>query len=597
MTVRRSRPAKALLPALIAAGTVSPASAHVSPQDAAATHAYVEAGYTYAQAVVANLPVSRAAFEGLTNKIVGECPGVLAGAPSALGFTESNSSTARRSAELRREEGQAGLLQAELDSALGLAFAQPNHQAAQTYAASVMPLQWSDATLTGLVRQHVAELQERLGLTAPDVCADMRAWVASGYRTLSIASKEFRDREEQRTALRTATRRTSPPLLLKRLARYENAGDKSLIRKAERLSGKELSLLKPLVSAEERLQHALGATPPARLESALEPAKGGVTIGRGRTAAGESYVAKLRRNSPHSRAAQESGCRLSLSIRNGGGSGSSSNRFTTCMSRSGRPAEPSVNCGSARLTVTLDTLPAARSVRLRLSNGREITSRVLFASPRFGGPAGFYYQVVRGPSPIPVALAELDAHGRTLRVVALPHIVECTQHPLKYFPGGIRTLVNERVPSGPAFTIVGERYRFLGHVYFELKLHLEEFGESELGGFSRSIGGAIILTPRPRALDWQIETGCKPHPYAILYSLLKSPQDTVLARTAGVLTAWRSVSIPASMHAGGVLVYTVLPAPPEELLIRAPDGKTIHSEKLAPLATEAAETCEGEAEG
>jgi len=160
------------------------------------------------------------------------------------------------------------------------------------------------------------------------------------------------------------------------------------------------------------------------------------------------------------------------------------------------------------LTVTINTLPAARSVRLGLSNGQQITSRVLFVPARQGGPAGYYYQVVRGPSPIPVSLTELDAHGRTLRTVTLPHIVECTENPIKYLPSGVQTLVHDKVPNGPGFSITGERYRFLGSVYFELKVHVEETTGSGSGS-AHSFG---VLGRRPSVLDWQIETGCHPHP-------------------------------------------------------------------------------------
>ena len=244
------------------------------------------------------------------------------------------------------------------------------------------------------------------------------------------------------------------------------------------------------------------------------------------------------------------------------------------------------------MTVTINTLPAARSVRLGLSNGQQITSRVLFVPARQGGPAGYYYQVVRGPSPIPVSLTELDAHGRTLRTVTLPHIVECTENPIKYLPSGVQTLVHDKVPNGPGFSITGERYRFLGSVYFELKVHVEETTGSGSGS-AHSFG---VLGRRPSVLDWQIETGCHPHPYVILYSVLKAPGDTVFVRTSGKLTAMRRVAIPAIFNAGGALVYTTSIAPSSELVIHTPNGKTALTEKLGSLASEAAETCHGEAE-
>lgn len=624
MALRRNRLATiacvASTLALAGAGLVAPAQArkgprahtepniapkvHVSPQDAAATRAYLEADYAYVQAYIANLPAARGALEGLANRIAGECPGVLKGAPSPFEAPNEGPGphSARRFAELRREEEQAGTLQDELGSALGLALLQADRQGTLAYTGAVTPLSWSDSRVASIIHERVVELQERIGQALPDVCADMRAWVASGYRTLSPATKEFRAKQEApRTAIATVGARhaapTPRPTLAQLLARYENAADRALIAKAQLLEQSELPRLRSLNSIEERLQRALGITPPPGLEVREEERKSpGVTIAHGKTAAGERFVAKLRRNVPHSRAFKANGCRLSLSIEAAQQEGGVhfTDREGTCLSRSGRTLPPSVNCNSGLLTVTLNTLPAARSVRLRLSDGRAITSPVLFVPARLGGPAGYYYQVVRGPSPIPVALAELDAHGRTLRTIALPRIVECTVHPLKYFPGGVRALVQEAVPNGgPPFTIAAERYRFLGKVYFELKLHVEPLGE---GGGERA-GGEIFSASQHRALEWQIEEGCKPHPYTILYALLKNPGDTVLSRTGATLIPWRTVPIPAYLHAGGTLVYTVLPEPPEELIVRAPYGHTLAAEKLAPLATEAKETCEGEAEG
>ncbi len=372
-------------------------------------------------------------------------------------------------------------------------------------------------------------------------------------------------------------------------------------------------------------------------ESAGRPPAGSVVVDRGITAAGETFVARLEPRQPRS-SSNGSGCLLPLSINTSG------NGMSTCMYRSPSPSpshssgpassdffDPSVDCASARLTVTINTLPAARSVRLSLSNGGQITSRVLFVPAARGGPAGYYYQVVRGPSPIPVSLTELDARDRTLRTVTLPHIVECTQNPIKYLPGGVRTLVHDRVPNGPGFSITGERYRFLGRVYFELKVHVEQIGESG----SDSAHSFGILGRRPSVLDWQIETGCHPHPYVILYSLLKAPGGTVSVRTSGKLTAMRRVTIPAIFRAGGALVYSTSIAPSSELVIRTPNGTTaakasgttaakasgtttakarttakasgtttarasgttVHTEKLGSLASAAAQTCRGESEG
>jgi hypothetical protein len=416
----------------------------------------------------------------------------------------------------------------------------------------------------------------------------MKAWVSSGYKTLSSATKEFRAKRKEEAKQSQQTIHTQSIASL--LVRYEGPSEKRLISKTQELRKQTRKALQEIAGVYQHLSRRLGLER-HRDEAHEGPPAGSVVIDRGTTAAGETFVARLEPKEPRS-GSNGSGCLLPLSIKTSG------NGQNTCMFRSPGPSssgssEPSVDCTSARLTVTINTLPAARSVRLGLSNGHQITSRVLFVSARQGGPAGYYYQVVRGPSPIPVSLTELDAHGRTLLTVTLPHIVECTENPIKYLPGGVQTLVHDKVPNGPPFSITGERYRFLGRVYFELKVHVEEASESGSAG-AHSFG---VLGRRPSVLDWQIETGCHPHPYVILYSVLKAPSDTVFVRTSGKLTAMRRVAIAAIFNAGGALVYSTSIAPSSELVIRTPNGKTALTEKLGSLASEAAATCHGEAEG
>ena len=220
----------------------------------------------------------------------------------------------------------------------------------------------------------------------------------------------------------------------------------------------------------------------------------------------------------------------------------------------------------------------------RLSDGRQITSRVAIVSAALGGPIGLYYQVVRGPSPIPVSLAELDAHGRTLRTHKLPRIVDCTKHTLKFLPGGIRTIVKDKAPGGAVFSIIGERYSFLGGIHFALKVEIKNGG-----GGSESASGQ-----KPNVLSTALWTGCQPQPYAIVYGLLKAPRDTVLARVSGTLHTLRHAALPASLHTKGVLVYLAAPAIPSELIIRSPGGQTIITEKYGKFEMEQLEVCRGE---
>jgi hypothetical protein len=244
-----------------------------------------------------------------------------------------------------------------------------------------------------------------------------------------------------------------------------------------------------------------------------------------------------------------------------------------------------LNCQKGLLTIEALTVPGARGVRLNLSNGGHITSPVVNLPASLGGPAGFYYQVIRGPTPIPVSLTELDVGGRALSTVKVFPVVECTKNPLRFLPGGLGPIGHGRVPGGPSFSIVGEHYRFLGRDYFEMDIDTEE------GGGGESPSGPA------RLLGWHHWMACKPHEYAIVYGLLKTPRDVVLARSQGGLEPLRHVRIPPRFHAEGVLVYIVLPSMPTELVVRNPLGRTVFAEKLVELARDTREQCEGEAEG
>ena len=70
----------------------------------------------------------------------------------------------------------------------------------------------------------------------------------------------------------------------------------------------------------------------------------------------------------------------------------------------------------------------------------------------------------------------------------------------------------------------------------------------------------------------------------------------MLARTPRGLKPFRIVRSPASLHLHGVLAYIPLSVLPSEVIVRAPDGKTVFRKSYRRQAREVRETCEGEAE-
>jgi hypothetical protein len=65
------------------------------------------------------------------------------------------------------------------------------------------------------------------------------------------------------------------------------------------------------------------------------------------------------------------------------------------------------------------------------------------------------------------------------------------------------------------------------------------------------------------------------YPYAFAYGLLRGVRDTVTDRTEGRTVIMTKAAIPARMHPEGVLVYGLLLPGSNEIVVRAPNGKSI----------------------
>ncbi len=577
-----------LVPASVAGRSADASATPVSPADTTATDAYLAAYYTFTQAVVAELASAPANLTPTADALEGECPAVLAAAPGQETDESPEASPFTKPREygeqVLHEQQFEVLADQELPLAISAAAYPQRPRTAAAFASAADALHWSDAAITRGVHAYASLIASHAETVPLHVCADMRSWVASGYKTLPQAAKELEARDDAGLRdLLGSTPLSSIGPGSPALAPYEGPAAKALLADIQALTRQARPLEARLEAIEAQLSAALG------IHEASRPHEGarGVVIGMGRTASGESFVAKL-----EPAAASEHGC-LNVTITSGDSSDGG------CFLAGQHGAEPSVNCNAGLLTIQSVTLPTTRRVRLRLSNGRTITSAALIIPARLGGPAGLYFQVVRGPSPIPVSLTELDAHGKPLRTVRLPAIVECTAHPLKYLPGGIRTLVQGRVPGGTTFSIVAERYRFLGKLYLELKLNMGseagQRGGAAVGGLTVSSGGSHHAAAT-RAFKPQESSGCHPQPYAIIYGILKAPHDRLLARTPSGLAQLHTVTIPAELHAGGVLAYGAFSPPPSALLLRAPNGRTLSSESLTERAKGTVEECEGESE-
>ena len=579
---------------------------------------------------LANARQSAAATEATAARISGECPSVLNGAPPHESSPGSSNLSVpprlpqispRAEGERNRESDQLETLRHELSQATNSSTQAVNREATAALLSALAPLRWKNPLISFSLRLTITTLQEELDLPATAVCADMGSWVASGYKTLPPASKELTNRTEAlledaivAIALYEYDHIEPFPMVL---APYENAADRALARHTALLTTQLAKQHKAGQEVLERLEAVVGLPVEESRAIVKQPKKKPTAIYRGKTSAGGRFVVRAQPTKSLPRLLRQMVCTVDVTIeepsRPPGELFSIFSGGDRCLSQSRTQPEPSVQCNSGLLTVEANLLPAARRARLLLSDNHTIVSHAIRVPKRLGGPAGLYYQVVRGPSPIPVSLTELGSSGNTLTVVKLPAVVECAKKLKKYVNHGVVRLVHDSVPQGPTFTIRAERYRELGRAHFELTLGEEggeqpliritgnhrieeklEEGDEKTAFIGIGGGGGEVIEPGTKKFQSHASIGCKPKPYAIVYGLLKAPHDTVFARVAGTLISLRKVAIPAHLHAGGELAYGVFSPLPTELHIRGAHGRTVYSEDLRQAAQADTETCEGE---
>jgi len=572
------------------------ANPRVTQHDRAATRSYLRAVYAYEKSLVSSMASSKAAVEALASRLGTECPGVLAGAPreSRGSFLEEERTTARERGEANRAQRQEDELEEEIGHATELALLEPVREPALAFAHRLASLHWSHGRLTRFVHTLAKRSESDAQATAPPVCTDLKAWAASGYRQLSSATKSLTRERRSLEAPLEEEEGTESPGATKLLHDTETPGERSLRRAIRRLQREELASLRALGTVGEDLDRTLGRH--TTEEEREQPPKGGVVIAHGTTAAGGSYTIWVQQQ-PNTHGPQ---CEVTLGLQEfeKHGSGGSGFGGGECLSRS-RPEGLRAYCDGAEWEVEGQTLEGATTASVNLRSGTPISSPIALVPPSLGGPLGFYFQLLPS-SEDPVSLTELDAQGRVLATVPLPHEARCpgrphgvpkSPAPPKAVAGA--TIVSSRIPRGPRFQIDGELDRFMGRLEsrFDILVLSSEPGIQGLGE------EVLIGRQRPAGpLEVKSEVGCRPREYAVLYGLLKAPEDTVLAKTRSGFKPFHTVRIPRKLHVHGVLAYIALDSMPSRVIVRSPSGKTVSSTDLRKGAREARETCQGEAE-
>ncbi len=192
-----------------------PSAALGSSGNAAATRAYVQANYTLVRVARANLVTGETAIKGLANQLAGQCPLAAAGSP---------------------EDYDSEQLGNEVAGTITIDAYHADAAAMTDFARTVSGLHWSNPKLTHIVRTYATQLKGLATLAMPEICGDVEAWAAGGYRTLPASSVQF-----DNAYYRFDIQAEEVPLRL--LAPYESAHTASLLRRTQRLEA-------PLAQAE-----------------------------------------------------------------------------------------------------------------------------------------------------------------------------------------------------------------------------------------------------------------------------------------------------------------------------------------------------------
>ena len=98
----------------------------------------------------------------------------------------------------------------------------------ERFARAMRPLRWTSATLNRFARSFVANLTGLATIPLPDLCADVRAWSASGFTTIPQHVLELDHRVESLELPEIPWKLVAPYVL------KSDAGRVAYIKRAER---------------------------------------------------------------------------------------------------------------------------------------------------------------------------------------------------------------------------------------------------------------------------------------------------------------------------------------------------------------------------
>jgi hypothetical protein len=186
----------------------APATAIVTPRDIASTHAYIRADYALNRATEAKVAAAQAGVVALNRKLGQTCPKAGAG-----GLEDEASQPLSYEVAVAMWSVSYGTDAGPIDA----------------FLATVSRLRWSEGRLTRITHSYAQRLHQMATLPMPDLCGDVSAWKASGFRTIPPETTRL-DKYEQGIEPKSV----SPRLL----APYEQPADKGILARTTGLEAK-----------------------------------------------------------------------------------------------------------------------------------------------------------------------------------------------------------------------------------------------------------------------------------------------------------------------------------------------------------------------
>jgi hypothetical protein len=138
--------------------------------DASATHAYIVADAKVVAHAAARIPHGEATLTAVLHRVRRECPGAGTNSP---------------------QNPESTMMSNEVIGLLVTSAVDTELPSIREYVRSASAIRWSRSSVNRAIHGYVGNVRTLTQLRPPDICADVRAWAATGYTRLPATTVAF----------------------------------------------------------------------------------------------------------------------------------------------------------------------------------------------------------------------------------------------------------------------------------------------------------------------------------------------------------------------------------------------------------------------